>query len=203
MKRFSAAAIVLAFLLTPAALEANNSFYRILAAKPNATFEDAVQAFFNLAVGTQQQQAGTASFDDQARALIDMKIIRKKWTRKPKARLTRGRVAHMICRTCGIRGGLTMTIFGASERYAYRECVYKGVWSGGNQRARVTGGELLGLLKWAADYIEEHPGKKVKPRGSAGATQKTKPQPKVKTTREASSAEYIANELDAAEKAKK
>ena len=88
-----------------------------------------------------------------------------------------------------------MTIFRLSERYAFRECVYIGVWSGGNKRDRVTGGELLGLLKWAADYIEEHPGKKVRPRGSA--TRQAAPVRKPTAVRD------VAAELDSAERAKK
>ena len=188
MKRFLATALVAALLVTPSALHADNRFYRILASKPNATFEDAVHAFYNLALDT---EAGKTSFDQQARALIDMKIIRSKWTRNPKARLTRGRAAYIICRTCGIRGGLTMCILGPSQRYAFRECRHLGVWSGGNQRDYMTGGELLGVLKWAADYIEEHPTRKVRPRGAAVPVRKPAP------------ARDIAAELDAAERAKK
>ena len=192
MKRLSAAVIITALLLTSAMLNADNTFYRILAAKPNASFEDAVHAFYNLALNT---EAGKKSFEEQARALIDMKIIREKWTRNPNARLRRGHVAYMICRTCGIRGGITMTLLGPSERYAFRECRHLGVWDGGNQRDYLTGGELLGLLKWAADYIEEHPGKKVRPRGSA--TRQAAPVRKPTAVRD------VAAELDSAERAKK
>ncbi|HUW56599.1 MAG TPA: hypothetical protein VMZ92_08180 [Planctomycetota bacterium] len=194
MKRLTAAALVTVLLLAPVTASADNAFYRILAAKPNASFEDAVRAFFNLALDT---EAGQRSFDEQAQALIDMKVIRKKWTRNPKAPLTRGRAAYMICRTCGIRGGITMTLLGTSERYAFRECRYLEAWADGNQADRMTGGEVLGILKWAADYIEEHPKGKVKPRGSAASLQQAAPAPKPDT------AGSIADELDAAERAKK
>ena len=188
MNRLLAAALVATLLVTVSMLHADNRFYRILATKPNATFEDAVHAFYNLALNT---EAGKTSFVEQAQALIDMKIIRSKWTGKRKARLTRGRVAYMICRTCGIRGGLTMTIFGPSERYAFRECRYLRVWTGGSQRDYLTGGELLGVLKWAADYLEEHPTRKVRPRRAAVPVRRTAP------------ARDVAAELDAAERGKK
>ncbi|KPJ56422.1 MAG: hypothetical protein AMS16_02430 [Planctomycetes bacterium DG_58] len=188
MRRLLAAALVATLLISASALRADNRFYRILASKPNATFEDAVHAFYNLALET---EVAKTSFDEQSQALIGMKIIRSKWTQKPKLRLTRGRAAYMICQTCGIRGGLTMTLLGPSERYAFRECRYLGAWSGGNQQDYMTGGELLGVLKWAADYIEEHPGRKVRPGGAAVPALKTAPR------------EDVAAELDAAERSKK
>ncbi len=132
---------------------ADNAYYRMLAAKPNATFEDAVRVFHELVTG--QPVAEDATFESLAAALVERKIIRSDWT-DANAKLTRGRAAYMICRACDIKGGLTMRIFGPSERYCFRECVYLGVWPGGNQRDLMTGGELMGVLKWTADYIEEH-----------------------------------------------
>jgi LysM repeat protein len=143
-------------------LGTGNQFYRVLAAKPNATFEDAVRAFYELSA----QAPPSGAFDQLARALADRKIIREEWISSPQDKLTRGRVAYMLCRSCSIRGGVTMTVFGPSERYAFRECVYLGVWPGGNQRDYVTGGELMGVLKWAADYVEER--QKKKPQTAAG-----------------------------------
>lgn len=164
MKRPTCVMTILTLVLTASSLGADNSFYRVLASKPNATFEDAVRGFFELAVDVSGRKL---TFAKQAQALVDMKIIRTKWMRSPRAMVTRGRIAYMICTTCGIKGGLTMSIFGPSERYAFRECVYLRVWEAGNQADYMTGGELMGLLKWAADYIEEHPKKRAPLRGSA------------------------------------
>ena len=166
MRRY-AVAVALAVVFLPAALDADNAFYRVLAAKPNATFEDAVQAFFELAA---ERSPRGMDFERQSRTLIDAKVIRDEWTQQPQAKLTRGRAAYMVCQACGIRGGVTMTIFGPSERYAFRECAYLGLWSGGNQNDYMTGGELVGVLKWAADYVDGHGGRKVKPAGPAEST---------------------------------
>jgi len=154
----------LLIILVVSSVEADNRFYRVLATKPNATFQDAVQAFFELALDV---PAGDLSFERQAQALVDMKVIKKKWTDKPNILLTRGRTAYMLCRTCRIRGGVTMRVLGTSERYAFRECRYLRVWPRGTQRDFMTGGELMGVLKWAADYLETHPKRKLQPRGSA------------------------------------
>jgi len=167
MKRITAAVALVTLLLMATVLQGDNAFYRVLAAKPNATFKDAVRGFLELCTG---KDPGEAAFEKQAVALTDMKVIKGKWAKNPEAKLTRGRAAYMICRACGIRGGVTMTITGTTERYAYRECVFLGVWrEGGTQRDYMTGSELMGVLKWAADYMDEHPDKKVKASESAAS----------------------------------
>lgn len=184
MKRITVVAAVIALLMIQSASHADNSYYRVLAAKPNATFEDAVRVFFEL---TLDVDAGALTFKEQAKALADMGVIRREWMKDPRMLLTRGRTAYMLCEACRIWGGLTMWVWGNSERYAYRECVYNDVWTGGNQRNLMTGGELMGVLKWAADYLEVNPGKKVQPAGLALATAEAartrrKPIPKGPTT---------------------
>lgn len=199
MKRLTAVT-VLTLLLAGSVLEGDNSFYRVLASKPNATFEDAVRAFLDLGAGT---DVGSMSFDKQAAELADAKIIRKSWAKRPEERLTRGRTAYLVCRVCRIKGGITMRILGPSERYAFRECIFLGVWRGGNQRDYVTGGELMGVLKWAADYLDEHPKKMTKlqsafslaPAGKTG----TAPRPFGPSAEEVETpVEGVAEELDEA-----
>jgi LysM repeat protein len=143
------AAVVL--LLLASAAKADNSFYRVLAAKPNAELTDAVRGFYELIAG---RDAGATTFDQQAAVLIERKVMPAAWLKSPKAKFTRGRAAYMICGACHIKGGVTMRVFGLSERYAFRECVFLGIWERGTQHDLLTGGELLGLLKWAADYNE-------------------------------------------------
>ncbi len=60
-----------------------------------------------------------------------------------------------VCKALGIRGGLTMRIFGISERYGFRECTYLGLVPGGSQWDKVSGSELVGILAHAADYREK------------------------------------------------
>ena len=158
MRRIAVVLLMMsAVLATASPASADDEFYRVLAAKPNATFEDAVRAFYELV--SEQPPPADATFQTLAATLVERKVIRSDWTGDAQAKLTRGRVAYMICRACGIKGGITMRIFGLSERYCFRECVYLGVWPGGNQRDLMTGGELMGVLKWTADYVEERPKK--------------------------------------------
>ena len=151
--------------LVASTARADNAFYRVLAARPNATVADAVRGFYELTVGP----ADDVAFEKQTRTLCDMKIIPAAWSGIPQAKLTRGKAAYMICTTCGIKGGVTMRIFGPSERYAFRECVFLGVWDRGSARDYLTGSELLGLIKWSADYLETHPGKGHRPAAAPAA----------------------------------
>jgi len=164
MRRVATLLLMTTVVLAGTALHGDNSFYRITAVKPNATMSDAVRAFFILALGPDPAEM---TFEKQAQALIDMKIIRKKWAGDGNAKLTRGKVAYMICRTCGIKGGITMHLLGLTERYCYRECTYLKMMVGGTGRDYMSGGELLGALAKAAEYCEKHPDSKVKPKGSA------------------------------------
>ena len=151
------AALILTAIIAAAfagAAHGDTGFYRVLAAKPNAEYEDAVRAFHELATG--RSAGDNATFASLAGELVSRKIARPEWTSDPKARLTRGRAAYLLCQALHIKGGVTMSVFGPSERYCFRECLYLGVWPGGNQRDLMTGGELMGVLKWAADYQEEH-----------------------------------------------
>jgi hypothetical protein len=168
MKRFLPAAVV-AIVLAQSAVQADNAFYRVVAAKPNATFEDSVRAFLELAIDT---DAAKTPYEQQANILAEMRVIRPGWIANGQEKLTRGRVAYMICRTCGIKGGLSMAVLGTTERYAFRECVFLGVWEGGTQGDYMTGGELVGVLKWAADYLDLHPEKKVRLSSSAESMRK-------------------------------
>jgi len=165
MKRLCGVVGLAGVLLMVPALEADNAFYRDLAARRTATFEDAVRGFFELVVGA---SADDVPFDKQAQALVDMNVIGSKWAADPKAKLTRGRAAYMICTACGVRGGVTMRVFGPSERYAVRECVFMGVWEDANPRDDLSGSELMGLLKWCIDYLDarkrpRHPKRPVPP----------------------------------------
>ncbi len=142
------------------AQDGGGGFYRVLAAKPNATFDDAVRAFHE--VVTDEPASADAPFEPLAQTLVARKVIRSDWIGQPQAKLTRGRAAYMLYQALRLRGGLTLSVLGPSERYCLRECLFLGVWPSGTPRDLMTGGELMGVLKWAADYQEEH-GKKPPP----------------------------------------
>ena len=133
---------------------ADNAFFRVLAAKPNATMEDAVKALYMLKLG--ESALGEMTFAEICDILTQKQLIKKDYAKDPKRLVNRGQIAYMICKALEIKGGLTMRIFGVSERYGYRECVYLGLLPVGSQWDKVSGSELLGILAQAADYQEAH-----------------------------------------------
>jgi len=128
---------------------ADNSFFRVLASKPNATFEDGCKCAAMLAgIPT------SGDITDVKARLAVRKIIPKKWLEeKPGSeRLTKGVMAYMICTSLRIRGGLVMSLLGPTCRYAFRECVYLKLIARGNAAGLVSGGELLAVLGRAEKY---------------------------------------------------
>ena len=134
-------------------LHADNAFFRVLAAKPNATMEDAVKAVYMLKV--EESPAEKMTFTEICDILLQKRLIRASYAKDPSRLVNRGQMAYMICRALGIKGGLTMRIFGVSERYGYRECVYLGLLPAGTRVDRISGSEMLGILAQAVDYQEK------------------------------------------------
>ena len=129
------------------------SFFRVLAAKPNATMEDVIKAAYMLNVGESASEKMT--FPKTCDIMIQKKFIKKSHAKDPDKLANRGHVAYMVCKALGIRGGLTTRIFGISERYGFRECVYLGLMPEGSQWDKVSGSELVGIMAHAADYQEK------------------------------------------------
>jgi len=133
---------------------ADNAFFRVLAAKPNASMEDAVKALYMLKVGESGVEKMT--FTEICDIMKQKGLIKASYGKDPKQLVNRGQVSYMLCKVLGIKGGLTMRIFGVSERYGFRECVYLGLMPVGSQWDKVSGSELMGILAQAAEYQENH-----------------------------------------------
>ena len=133
---------------------ADNAFFRVLAAKPNASMEDAVKAIYMLKVG--ESDVGEMTFAEICDIMKQKKLMKASYGKDPNKLVNRGQVAYMLCKVLGIRGGLTMRVFGVSERYGFRECLYLGLMPVGSQWDKVSGSELMGILAQAAEYQEKH-----------------------------------------------
>jgi len=135
------------------AVAADNSFFRILASKPNATFEDGAKCAAMLA-----DIPASGDFTELKARLAAKNIIPEKWLEDKAGgeRLTKGVMAYMICTSLHIRGGLMMNLLGPTRRYAFRECIYLKLVARGNAKGLVTGGELLAVLGRAEKYKRLH-----------------------------------------------
>jgi hypothetical protein len=76
-------------------------------------------------------------------------------TYNEKTPLTRGMLAYMLVRALGIRGGVTMQIFGPSERYALRECQKLELIEKGSAKSHVSGREFLSIMRKAGEYANK------------------------------------------------
>lgn len=145
------AGVVLALLACSLAASADNQYVRDLADKRYVTFEDGCRAITMLRTG--EIPAGT--FADIFEELEAAGIVKDKWVGDTAKILDKGRIAYMVCKTLGIKGGLTMHIFGVSERYALRALVDKRIMVKGAHAKYVSGGELLGIIFRAEKYKEK------------------------------------------------
>ena len=70
----------------------------------------------------------------------------------PMQPLRKGLAAYLFRQALGIRGGITLHLFGPSERYALKELVFQGFMVPGHVNDLVTGGELVQLMIQAAQH---------------------------------------------------
>ena len=108
--------------------------------------------------------------------LVGSKIARSGWPTAADAPLTKGRLAYMVCQALGIKGGVTMRLFGPSQRYCLAECQYLELMTGGADYEHVTGGELVSVID-RADQYRQSKGQAAEPQPAA------QPQPRCERCR--------------------
>ena len=124
------------------------SFIRELHDKPRADFSDALRIIQTL----QQNKDTAAKFEACRLFLMDKNVIPRSWTYRKDSPITQSMVAYMVCNTLKIEGGVTMRLFGNSERYAMRECIHIGLITDAKPKQYVTGKELLAIFSRAELY---------------------------------------------------
>ncbi len=134
----------------PAAREQRTAYLRRIFEKDRAGFGDACRAVLSLV----QDEHTDADFEAVRKDLEARGIVEAGWDLRADSPLDRGTLAFMLCRALGIRGGLTMAVFGTSRRYALRECVHLGLLPGGTAGQYVSGRELIDALGNADLYRE-------------------------------------------------
>lgn len=119
-----------------------------LADQPFVSAEAGYRAVYALVHG----EAFAGEFPALAEALRAEGLVAGRWNHAPQQCLDRGTIGYMVCRACGIRSGLNWMLTGLG-RYAWRELQYKGIAEGGSEYGLMTGGELVGILLRAEDYL--------------------------------------------------
>lgn len=157
IRRGAALTLAAAAFAAPRAADADkNAFFRAVNDKPVADFRDLVTVVHMLSRDAHSDKP----FEDLRAELVVDGILPADWACKPESPVTRGMAAYGVCGALakvkdgehGITGGLTMIVFGNSERYALRECLHLGILMPGAQGRYVKGGELLGILARAQAF---------------------------------------------------
>jgi hypothetical protein len=84
------------------------------------------------------------------RSIIPPKIASAFASEKP---LRKGLAAEMFCRALGIKGGLTLRLFGMNQRYAFNELVFLRIMPQGSQDDIISGREFIALFTKAVEYL--------------------------------------------------
>jgi hypothetical protein len=91
-------------------------------------------------------------FEAVRKEAVERGLLDAGWELAENAPVTKGTVAYMLVKALGIKGGLTMSVLGPTRRYAFRECVYLRLISGGTPGEYMTGRELIDVLSAAELY---------------------------------------------------
>ena len=127
------------------------AFVRTLLDKEVATFSDACR----LMVVLHTKQGKAATFEDDLAQLRRVGIAAASWRIRQDEPVTRGHVCYMLCKTLGIKGGLTMRVMGPTRRYAFRECVFLKLLPQGHQQQYLSGEEMVAVIGLAEEYLRQ------------------------------------------------
>jgi hypothetical protein len=126
----------------PPPRERRTAYLRRIFEKDRASFGDACRAVLSLVKDEHSDDDFAAVHKDlEGRGIVDAG-----WALAEESPLDRGTLAYMLCRALGIKGGVTMGLFGPSRRYALRECLYLGLIPSGTTGQYLSGRELLDVL---------------------------------------------------------
>ena len=135
----------------PAPAGADTAFVRALLEKDRATVADACR----LVAVLHTKDRGDATFEQDLATLREAEIVSKKWTWTKDQPITCGEMGYMLCKTLGIKGGLTTRMFGMSKRYAFRECAFRKLLPPAHESRHLTGKELIAAAALAEQHMRQ------------------------------------------------
>lgn len=99
------------------------------------------------------------NLDSQIAYLKTQGLLPKRFNRQefdPRQPLRKGEAAYMFLRALKINGGVTLRLFGPTERYALKELAYQGIMAPGHAHDLVSGVELVQVMDQAARHKLRH-----------------------------------------------
>lgn len=116
--------------------------------QPYVTAEAAFRAVHLLANG----EPFAGDFAELRAALESQGLIGSGWGYVPEQYVKRAAIGYMLCRACRIRTGVNWNLTGLG-RYAWRELQYHEIAQGGDENRLMSGGEFVGTLLRAEEYL--------------------------------------------------
>jgi len=122
----------------------DQEFYRKLTEKKVAAVEDGIRI---AVIYLEGKDNPNYTSDDRLNRLKAEEIIGDDWKTKLSKPLEAKTFTYLIYKLLKLKGGLTTRVFGASERYAYRECISLGLVKANGENRYISGQEMLGVIK--------------------------------------------------------
>jgi hypothetical protein len=128
-------------------------FWHTLATKSVCSNDDAFHALLLDFDGTDPN----ATYDARVEALKQRGFVGGGFNRPANEGVMRGTIAVALCKAAGIKGGVTMHLFGLNGRYCLRELVYMGLLPPSSEFQTFSGVELVGVIGRFEDYQRGNP----------------------------------------------
>ena len=134
-----------------AELASDAEFLFELSEKKYCTTDDAYRGMLYFIDG----EDTSGNFQERTARLAMRGVVHKNWTHRANATITNGRVAYMLVRVLGFRGGVMYNLTNACPRYALRELASEEIIKGRSEYGKVSGAEYVGILGRADDYRQQ------------------------------------------------
>jgi hypothetical protein len=117
---------------------------------PYVTAESAYRAVYILSSG----EIFDGDYDALVAEMQARRLVGQAWGYRPADFIDRVAVGHLVARACDIHTGLNWQLTGLG-RYGYRELIYRRIAHPSGEYGLISGGEFLGVLARAEEYLHE------------------------------------------------
>jgi hypothetical protein len=124
-------------------------FWHTLATKPVTCNDDGFHGLILDLDGTDSSQ----NYGQRVAYLRSRGLLDDSFDQPGDDGLQRGVLAVMLCKAAKIKGGLTMMVFGPTQRYATRELWYMGLYPPSSPNQGLSGMEFVGIIGKFEDHM--------------------------------------------------
>lgn len=129
----------------------NAELVEYISDQPYVSAEAAGRTVFVLATGN----VFDGDYGTLQTAMRSNGLLPRGWRHGPGDYLTRDEASFLIAKAIHLRSGLNWRLTGLG-RYAHRELIYRGIAHPGSGLKLLSGGEFLGMLERANEYLDTH-----------------------------------------------